>query len=317
MVGISHTTLGEAGTVPNAFSNSESQKLVRTLAWAHGFDELASDLRQMDATEYEQCRYRGIQESAGTLTLKAIEAGLLRGIAGLAEPDEYESFNLDHPNEYFSKIVGEWRSWAKRGRFGERIGRIWVPVPGLLAEVSPDVFGELRFEGRDDDWQVWHCTPPKEKGHAFLRMARVCDGMHQQCKRSSLRVCREFFGFPKKCCSTSAGVKCQSLGRTLAMYAFESVVATILEREGFWVRASFKVALSREDKHAIGRPSSPRWGIDVIAYRPGDKLLWIVECKSYLDSRGVTRHGFTPAQPRLKLFNDATLREVVFYRVVG
>ncbi len=108
-----------------------------------------------------------------------------------------------------------------------------------------------------------------------------------------------------------------SLGRTLAMYAFESVVATILEREGFWVRASFKVALSREDKHAIGRPSSPRSENDVIAYRPGDNLLWILEYKSYRDSRGVTRHGFTPAQPRLKLFNDATLREVVFYRVVG
>lgn len=48
------------------------------------------------------------------------------------------------------------------------------------------------------------------------------------------------------------------------MDAFESVVATILEREGFWVRTSFKVRLTKDDKHAINRPSSPRWEIDVL-----------------------------------------------------
>jgi hypothetical protein len=57
------------------------------------------------------------------------------------------------------------------------------------------------------------------------------------------------------------------------MDAFESVVATILEREGFWVRTSIKVKLTKEDKHAICRPSSPRWKIEVLGYRPGDNLL--------------------------------------------
>lgn len=99
------------------------------------------------------------------------------------------------------------------------------------------------------------------------------------------------------------------------MDAFESVVGTIFEREGFWVRTSFKVKLTKEEKHEISRPSSPRWEIDVLAYRPGDNLLLVVECKSYLDSRGVTRHGFGEQCASLKLFNDAKLREVVFRRL--
>jgi hypothetical protein len=101
------------------------------------------------------------------------------------------------------------------------------------------------------------------------------------------------------------------------MDVFESVIATIVEREGFRVRTSFKVKLTKEEKREISRPSSPRWEIDVLAYRPGDNLLWAVECKSYLDSRGVTRHGFSPGRSRLKLFNDATLREVVFRRLTA
>lgn len=100
------------------------------------------------------------------------------------------------------------------------------------------------------------------------------------------------------------------------MDAFEHVVATILGREGFWVRTTYKVRLTKEEKIEIGRPSSPRWELDVVAYRPGDNLLRIVECKSYLDSRGVSRHGFTPKHTRLKLFNEPLTRSVVFRRLV-
>ncbi len=44
------------------------------------------------------------------------------------------------------------------------------------------------------------------------------------------------------------------------MDSFEQVIASILERRGFWTRTSVKVELEREEKHAIGRPSSPRFG---------------------------------------------------------
>lgn len=104
------------------------------------------------------------------------------------------------------------------------------------------------------------------------------------------------------------------------MDAFESVVATILERNGFWVRTSLKVELTKEEKREIGRPSSPRWEIDVVGYRPGDNVLRIVECKSYLDSRGVSLVAFDPSTRfanRFKLFNETTTREVVFRRLVA
>lgn len=70
------------------------------------------------------------------------------------------------------------------------------------------------------------------------------------------------------------------------MDAFEQLVSEILWMEGYWVRASLKVELTKEEKKAIGRPSSPRWELDIVAYSGRDNLLRVVECKSYLDSRG-------------------------------
>ncbi|MBF0306035.1 MAG: hypothetical protein HQL41_10365 [Alphaproteobacteria bacterium] len=70
---------------------------------------------------------------------------------------------------------------------------------------------------------------------------------------------------------------------------------------------------------AIGRPSSPRWELDIVAYRGGDNSLLVVECKSYLDSQGVKFSGFGGADAKLterfKLFNNATLRKVVLGRL--
>ena len=75
---------------------------------------------------------------------------------------------------------------------------------------------------------------------------------------------------------------------------FESVVATILKRDGFWVRTSLKVKLAKEVQREIGWPSSPRWEIDIVGCRPGDCLLRMVECKSCLYSRGVIMAVFDP-----------------------
>jgi hypothetical protein len=102
------------------------------------------------------------------------------------------------------------------------------------------------------------------------------------------------------------------------MDSFETVVATILERDGFWVRTSLKVELTKEEKREIGRPSSPRWEIDVVGYRAGDNRLRVVECKSYLDSGGVNISAFDPTSKfsgRFKLFNEPITRDVVFRRL--
>src|SRR5258708_36327349 len=101
-------------------------------------------------------------------------------------------------------------------------------------------------------------------------------------------------------------------GALTAMDAFEQVVGEILWREGYSVRTSVKVELTKEEKRAIDLPSSPRWELDVVAYKASENHMLVVECKSYLDSPGVKLHGFDgsneKAASRFKLFNKPKLR---------
>ncbi|MBR0793756.1 hypothetical protein JQ631_32140 [Bradyrhizobium manausense] len=103
------------------------------------------------------------------------------------------------------------------------------------------------------------------------------------------------------------------------MDSFEQVVAEILWREGYWVRTPLKVELTKEEKRQIDLPSSPRWELDVVAYKAQDNALLVVECKSYLDNPGVRMHGFDgtneKAAGRFKLFNKSNVRDVVFNRL--
>ena len=103
------------------------------------------------------------------------------------------------------------------------------------------------------------------------------------------------------------------------MDAFETLVAEILWAEGYWVRTSVRVNLTKEEKVLIGRPSSPRWELDVVGYRGRDNVLQVIECKSYLDSRGVTLAALSDpaaaADSRFKLFVDDALRGVVLNRL--
>ena len=75
---------------------------------------------------------------------------------------------------------------------------------------------------------------------------------------------------------------------------------------------------TKEEKHKIGRPSSPRWELDVVAYKGGSKEILVIECKSYLDSPGVNADGLKNGKykARYKLFNEDTLRNVVFNRLL-
>ena len=103
------------------------------------------------------------------------------------------------------------------------------------------------------------------------------------------------------------------------MEAFEALIATLLERKGYWTRLSVKVDLTKEEKRKVGRPSVPRWELDVIAYKAATNTLLVVECKSYLDSAGVRLSSFDGSNEthasRFKLFNDIVLRDVVFNRL--
>src|SRR5271157_4960896 len=103
------------------------------------------------------------------------------------------------------------------------------------------------------------------------------------------------------------------------MDAFEQLVSEILWIEGYWVRTSVKVELTKEEKRQIGRPSSPRWELDIVGYSGRENTLRVVECKSYLDSRGVALRAFDGSDSkfaeRFKLFSDDNLRTVVFGRL--
>lgn len=103
------------------------------------------------------------------------------------------------------------------------------------------------------------------------------------------------------------------------MNAFEQLVSEILWMEGYWVRTSIKVELTKEEKRQIGRATTPRWELDVVAYSGKENTLYAVECKSYLDSRGVVLQAFDGRNElqanRYKLFNDANLRRIVLNRL--
>lgn len=103
------------------------------------------------------------------------------------------------------------------------------------------------------------------------------------------------------------------------MDAFEQVVAMVLDRDGYWVRTSVKVALTKEEKQQIGRPTAPRWELDIVAYSGERNELLVVECKSYLDSAGVQLASFeeplAAVATRYKLFADDTLRQIVMRRL--
>jgi hypothetical protein len=103
------------------------------------------------------------------------------------------------------------------------------------------------------------------------------------------------------------------------MDAFEQLVSEILWMDGYWVRTSVKVDLTKAEKVLIGRPSAPRWELDIVAYNGRDNVLRVVECKSYLDSRGVALRAFDGSDARFaerfKLFGDERLRSVVFGRL--
>lgn len=100
---------------------------------------------------------------------------------------------------------------------------------------------------------------------------------------------------------------------------FEGIVKTLLENEGYWVRQSFKVNVTKQEKREIGKHSIPRPEIDILAYKPEIDSIIAFEAKSYFDSPGVKfseleiEHDIP--EGRYKLFTCANYREIVFNRL--
>ncbi|MFQ6122527.1 MAG: hypothetical protein ACE5LA_05660, partial [Dehalococcoidales bacterium] len=107
------------------------------------------------------------------------------------------------------------------------------------------------------------------------------------------------------------------------MNAFEDIVKLYLEEEGYWVRHSVKVNISKDDKKAIGLSTMPRPEIDLVALNARQNELLLVEVKSFLDSQGVYfgenaigefKKDYSWASRRYRLFADSTFRRVVTKR---
>ena len=69
--------------------------------------------------------------------------------------------------------------------------------------------------------------------------------------------------------------------------AFESLMSMLLEREGYWTKAPYRVTLTKDEKQRLGRPTLPRWELDLVGYKGENNELLVVECKSFLDWSGV------------------------------
>lgn len=71
------------------------------------------------------------------------------------------------------------------------------------------------------------------------------------------------------------------------MDSFESLIKKLLENDNYWVKQSYKVNLTPEQKIKIGSPKMPRAELDLIAFNHKQNHLLIVEVKSFLNSKGV------------------------------
>lgn len=100
---------------------------------------------------------------------------------------------------------------------------------------------------------------------------------------------------------------------------FEAIIKTLLEHEGYWVRQSFKVNLTKQEKREIGKPSIPRPEIDLLAYKPDEKEVIAIEAKSLLDSPGVRlnslEEAYTVPEGQYKMFTCEKYRAIIFHRL--
>jgi hypothetical protein len=100
---------------------------------------------------------------------------------------------------------------------------------------------------------------------------------------------------------------------------FESIISTLLQADGYWVRSSFKANLTKEEKRQVGKHSIPRPEIDLLAPDFSKNEVPAFEAKSYLDSPGVRlellKEEHNVPEGRYKLFTSERYCSAVFSRL--
>jgi len=103
--------------------------------------------------------------------------------------------------------------------------------------------------------------------------------------------------------------------------AFEDIVKLYLEEEGYWVRQSVKVKISKQDKRDLLTYSMPTPEIDLVAFNVKENELLLIEVKSFLDSQGVyfdvvcDEKGKYENSKYYKLFTNKRFRNVITKRL--
>ena len=105
------------------------------------------------------------------------------------------------------------------------------------------------------------------------------------------------------------------------MDAFEQIISRLLWQEGIWTTVGYKVNLPKEKKKVLGKPTMPRPEIDILGYQASENLLLWVECKSYLDSRGVIYQSLSGEDKRgamrFKVFTQPKYRKIVTEELIS
>jgi hypothetical protein len=100
---------------------------------------------------------------------------------------------------------------------------------------------------------------------------------------------------------------------------FESIISTLLEADHYWVRRSFKIGVTPEEKRQVGKHSIPRPEIDLLAFSFLKNEVIAFEAKSFLDSPGVRladlQMEHEVQEGLYKLFTCQRYREVVLARL--
>ncbi|WP_158824127.1 hypothetical protein [Granulicella sp. S156] len=100
---------------------------------------------------------------------------------------------------------------------------------------------------------------------------------------------------------------------------FEGIIATLLEADHYWVRRSFKIDVTLEEKREVGKHSIPRPEIDLLALSYSKNEVVAFEVKSFLNSPGVRLADLQKEhdlqEGRYKLFTSRGYRKVVLARL--
>jgi hypothetical protein len=107
------------------------------------------------------------------------------------------------------------------------------------------------------------------------------------------------------------------------MDAFELIARKYFERNNYWTRIGYRLDLKRlsaSERSTIVKKSDPRPEIDLVAFKPEDNQLLLIECKSFLDSSGVDDFSFEPRDrnaSRYKLFTMPERTECLMRAIVS